>query len=115
MLSAILLFVSLGAFIVSRIARDKSKSILVTHNITVKEELIKKLGLYAGLAVKLGCNEEKDVVNVFVTDALGKEVLLGTFSSPIEYDILIKKNINAFVYTIAGDIVAVEVKLYEAL
>lgn len=115
MLATILLIVSIGAFILGRVASDKSKSILVSHNITVDEEQIKALGLYVGLALRLSCAEEKDVINVWVADASGREVLLGTFTSYIEYDILRKKNIKAFVYGISGDIVVVEVKLHDAL
>lgn len=115
MITTILLFVSIGAFILSRIASDKSKSILVSHNLTVDQEQIKRLGLYVGLALRLKRADEKDMINVCVSDASGREVILGSFSSHIEYDILRKKRINAFVYGINGDIVVVEVKLQEAL
>jgi hypothetical protein len=115
MLITIFFIISIGAFIFSQIARGKSESILVSYNITVSEELIAELGLYTGLAVTLRCAEEKDMISVWVTNAAGCEVLLGNFSSYIEYDILKRKNINAFIYTITRNIVSIEVKLREAL
>lgn len=115
MLAKILIAVSVGAFILSRIARSKSQSILVSYDVTVEEETIKSLGLYAGLPLQLRCADTKDKVNIFATNAAGQEVLLGSFISPIEYDILRKKNINAFVYAVNGNLVTVEVKLNDAL
>jgi hypothetical protein len=115
MFAAILFFISVGAFLLSRYAGKKAKDILVSHTITVNEEQIAALGLYKGLELRLGCAGEKDMINVFVTDARGQEVLLGQFSSYVEYDILRKKNIRAFVFAISGNKIAVEVKLNEAL
>jgi len=111
----IFFFISIAAFIFSRIARGKAESIVVSYNLNVEEQLIRRLGLYRGLAVRLQNSEAKDVVEVWVTDASGKDVHLGSFTSPIEYDILKRKKINAFVYSISGEIVVIETKLNEAL
>lgn len=115
MFIAVLSFISIGAFILSRFAGEKAKRVLVTHNITVNEERIAVLGLYKGLALRLRCSEEKNMIKVFVTDAREQEVQLGEYDSYIEYDILKKKKIHAFIYSIHVDIVVLEVKLYDAL
>jgi hypothetical protein len=112
---AILSVISIVAFAVGQIARTKVQTILVSYTITVSEEQIRKLGLYPRLALRISRAEEKDVVQVWVKDAAGQDVQLGNFTSPVEYDILKKKEIRAFVYSIYGDAVVVEVKLNEAL
>lgn len=115
MLVAILFFISIGAFIISRIAGEKAKSIPVCYTMVVDEGLIGKTGLYQGLAVKLIPAVQKDVIDVFVNDASGKGVCLGSFNGPIEYDILKSKKIDAFIHSINSNVVTIEVKLYEAL
>lgn len=112
---AILSVISIAAFAAGQIARTKAQTILVSYTITVSEDQIRKLGLYPRLPLRLRCAQEKDVIQVWVKDAAGQDVQLGHFTSSIEYEILKKKEIRAFVYSIYGDAVVVEVKLNEAL
>lgn len=115
MLSGILIFVSIGAFIIARLAGHRAKSIPVFYNLIVDENDIKRTGLYQGLAVRLSIAEEINVIKVFVSDAGGKAVCLGSYNGPVEYDILSKRRIEAFIQCITGNIVVIEVKLYDAL
>ncbi|MFP9099798.1 hypothetical protein ACLI09_12145 [Flavobacterium sp. RHBU_24] len=111
----ILSVISIVAFAIGQIARTKVETILVSQTITVSEALIKKLGLYPGLALHLTRSEENNVILVWATDAAGVHTLIGHYTSPVEYDILRKKDIRAFVYSVYGDAVVVEIKLNEAL
>lgn len=115
MLSVILLIVSVVAFILSQTARMKADAILVTQALTVPKEKIKALGLYVGLALHLHPAEEINIIQVWVKDAAGMDVLLGVYTGPVEYDLLKKKKVHAFVHSVYGDTVVVEIKLNDAL
>ena len=107
--------ISIVAFAASLMARNKIDNIVPVHTITVPLEKIKAFGLYQGLALRLRRAEHTGMVQVCVADAAGQDVVLGEYGSPLQYNILEKKTIGAFVYSVYGDVVSIEVKIKEAL
>ena len=107
--------IAVVGFVLRQMLRNKADSLLISQIITVNEEKVKALGLYPGMALYLSRSEEKNVVLVWASDAVGNQVMIGNYSSPIEYDILRKRDIHALVYSIYGEAVTVEIKLNEAL
>jgi len=114
-ISAILLAISVGAFILSKIAKSKTESILVSEDITIDEARIAELGLYVGQEVELFAGDEPDKIVVWVTDKTGSKVQIHDFKSNPIYNVLVKKPIRALVYSIYGNLVVIEIKFKDAL
>lgn len=114
-LSVLLAIIAIAAFIFSRFARYKGKSVLVAYDFTVGEERVIAWGLSAGQEVKLRPGSTPNRVDVLVNDGAGREHELGSIDDKIIFDTVQRKEVKAYIYAINGSIVTTEVKLHDAL
>ncbi|MES2487859.1 MAG: hypothetical protein V4581_18165 [Bacteroidota bacterium] len=114
-ISTILLLVSLGAFIFSRIAKAKAKGVLVTADLTIDEERIKALRLFKGQEVALTQDDESGMINVYTKENGVPTDYLGNYKDSVTYDQLGRKPVNAYIFGIYGNLVTVEVLLNDSL
>jgi len=114
-LTVLLAIIAIAAFIFSRFARYKGKSVLVAYDFTIGEELVAQWGLTTGQKVKLRLSSIPGRIDVIAMDAAAREHELGPIEDRIIYDTVQRKEVKAYIYAINGSIVTTEVKLHDAL